>query len=444
MTSRRKVRANMKSRLFLSSTLVVGLSLLVALVNPLLVRADPLPPFSWESNDASGLPTFGVYDTDNLTVLSTGDLAQLIWAGLNGTIDPPRCDGMPGSDDQLLDTNIVQNTGSLPPFLQNKGYILRKDYPLDSADPHLGGVIYIRAWNASTTTAASAYGDSATATLTPGGTYNAPRWYTNHVFPTAAWNGPSGGNWQTSGNWSTGTVPDCQTYVTIPASANLQLSANAAARSLTISSGAVLNFGQFDLTVEDTLTNNGRLRQTKTVNSSCTDVNPCRLLYIRNSTGTVAKYYGVDFVPTGGDLNMGNTALELRGNQTCGTSQTLPATVQRCYDITPTNPRAATLTFYYRPSEANGNVAPQVWHYIGGNNWSMETFAQRGGSGDAQFVQVSGVDSYSPFALKDDQPTAITLRAFSATADVNTWGWIGLGLLCTSMVGLGIYRFKRR
>lgn len=436
----------MISKLFLSGVLLVGLSLVVALVNPLLARADPLPDFQWGSYDSSGLglTTLGVYDTDNSTVLSTGDLAQLIWTGPDGTIDPPRCDGLPSDDDQLLDTNTVQNTGSLPPSLRNKGYILFKSYALDTAYPQLGGVVYIRAWNASTTTAATAYGDSTTNTLTPSATFNAPRWYTNHVFPTATWNGPAGGNWQTSGNWSTGAVPDCQTYVTIPSGANLQLSTNAAARSLTISSGAVLNFGQFDLTVEDILTNNGRLRQTKTVNSSCTVASPCRLLYIRNSTGTVAKYYGVDFVPTGGDLNMGSTTLEIRGNQTCGTSQTLPASVQRCYDITPTNSRAATLTFYYRSSEANGNVAPLVWHYAGGNTWSTETFVQRGGSGDAQFVQVSGVDSYSPFALKDDQPTAITLKAFSATADVNTWAWIGLGLLCTSVVGIVIYRFKRR
>jgi len=48
-----------------------------------------------------------------------------------------------------------------------------------------------------------------------------------------------------------------------------------------------------------------------------------------------------------------------------------------------------------------------------------------GGSGDAQWVQVRGVDAYSPFSLSEDTPTAVNLVRFEATPEDNailvTW-----------------------
>lgn len=147
------------------------------------VKANPTA-IDWGSFNASGLTTFGVYEADDVTILQTGDLAQLIWAGPNGTIEPPQPNGTTTGDDVLLDTTTVNNGLPLPPPLQNKGYIPLKTYSFDDQDPISGGVIYIRAWNAGTATSATAYGNSITSNLTPGGIFNAPRWHMTHS-PTA-------------------------------------------------------------------------------------------------------------------------------------------------------------------------------------------------------------------------------------------------------------------
>ncbi|MCA9873055.1 MAG: hypothetical protein KC441_05355 [Anaerolineales bacterium] len=164
-------------RLFLFSFLVSTF----AVVN----RAAAVPTsFQWGSFSATGSTSFGVYESDGNTILETGDLVQLLWAGPDGLVDPPLPDGSPTGDDQLLDTTTVQNTGSLPPPARNKGYVPLHTYSCDTTDPQINGVVYQRAWNASTAGSATAYGNSGTGTLTSGGSFNALRWQMTHS-PTA-------------------------------------------------------------------------------------------------------------------------------------------------------------------------------------------------------------------------------------------------------------------
>lgn len=151
------------------------LLLLSALLMPSSVSAVPAS-FQWGSFDSGGSTAYGVYEHDNTTILQTGDLAQLIWAGPDGTIDPPTPDGGVTDDDVILDTGAVNNGLPLPPPAHNHGYIPFKTYSFDTENPQNNGTIYIRAWNASTAASATAYGDSTTSTLTNGGAFNAPRW----------------------------------------------------------------------------------------------------------------------------------------------------------------------------------------------------------------------------------------------------------------------------
>jgi hypothetical protein len=65
----------------------------------------------------------------------------------------------------------------------------------------------------------------------------------------------------------------------------------------------------------------------------------------------------------------------------------------------------ATVKFYYRNGEANGNTAPNAYHQ-NGSNWDALS-STRGGSGDELYVEATGVTSYSPFALKDTTPTSL-------------------------------------
>lgn len=163
---------------------------LAALASPLALSASP-GSFDWATFNSRGSIDYGVYDADNDTILETGDLAQLIWVGPNGTIDPPKTSpraeyGEAGGDDVRLDTSAVQNTGNLWPIQQNKGYIPYKIYTLDSLDDYAGKPVYIRAWNDASASTATAYGNSTLHNLNVGEMYPWPRWYTNvPITPTA-------------------------------------------------------------------------------------------------------------------------------------------------------------------------------------------------------------------------------------------------------------------
>jgi hypothetical protein len=422
------------SKLMIIITTLVGL-----LFSTSHVQAAPVS-FQWGSI-GSGTTTYGVYDTDNATILQTGDLTQLIWTGPNGLVDLPQCDGTPGGDDVLLDSTTVQNTGSLPGPLQNKGYIPLKTYTFDTTSAQSGGVIYLRAWNAGTT-ADAAYGNSSTSTLTGGGTYNALRWYTNNGFSTATWTGPTAGDWQTASSWSTGTVPGCRTNVVVAGSATVSLSANAVSHNLTIFSGATLNLNTFDVTVETTFVNNGTLRQVKDTLSGATT----EFLHLRNAAGTVDKYRGVAITPA---ADMNSTSVTIKGNQTQCTTQSGDQLIKRCFNVSPGTPASATLRFWYTEAERNGQLANalKLWHFsgswtqVGDEPYSYSESGDTCSSGTFCWMQAAGVASYSPFGLGGSpQPTAITLRSLTTRADSIAWIPIGLALFATSVAIIVVRR----
>ncbi|MGB0387108.1 MAG: hypothetical protein ACPGWR_20010, partial [Ardenticatenaceae bacterium] len=167
---------------FLPLTIAPIVALMMWLV-PYLSKAASPTSFDWGTFDSTGATTQGVLDSDNTTILQEGDIAQFIWAGPDGTIDPPQTDGTPGDDDVLLDSSTILNGAPLPPPAQNEGYITLKTYSFDTDDPQSSGVVYIRAWNDSNIANATHYGDSATATLTALGSYNANRWHTDTPKP---------------------------------------------------------------------------------------------------------------------------------------------------------------------------------------------------------------------------------------------------------------------
>jgi hypothetical protein len=153
---------------------VLGLTFLTLFLGVQSIHAVPAT-FDWGTYDAAGSTLFGVYESDNSTILQTADIVQFIWAGPDASINPPLSNGNPTGDDVILDTSIVQN-GSGPPPVRNKGYVFLKTYSYNTTDPENNGVVYMRVWNDSLIANATAYGDSGTGTLTAGGSFNAPRW----------------------------------------------------------------------------------------------------------------------------------------------------------------------------------------------------------------------------------------------------------------------------
>ncbi len=170
------------------------------------------------------------------------------------------------------------------------------------------------------------------------------------------------------------------------------------ANDLLIHADATADFGGNVVSVEGTLINDGSIKQTSTVSNGAT----VAFGRVKNAGATLDKYFGVEITPNTGD--MGETSVEIRGNQTCEVSGTPASGVERCYVITPAVSQSADATFYYRSAESNGNNAPNVY-LDSGASWTLQTTQARGGSGAAIWVTGSGISASGTFLLADSLDT---------------------------------------
>ncbi len=220
------------------------------------------------------------------------------------------------------------------------------------------------------------------------------------------WNGSIDTDWDEPTNWTPNGVPSGFARVSIDP-VNLfgarvwpVLNVDATVFDLSVEADAELTIPNGrSLTINGTLTNNGLLRQTiDNVNGATTFL-------------SMGGYGGVEINPSG---NMGETVVEIRGNQDCTINPTSPH-VQRCFDIDPSTPQTATIRFYYALGEANGNPegGVSVYHWNGAS-WDLEAGTHSHSIGaDPRWVQVTGVDEYSPFVLDIGTPTAVSLSQFT-------------------------------
>jgi len=185
---------------------------------------------------------------------------------------------------------------------------------------------------------------------------------------------------------------------------------------LTVNQGGSLEMGEFGPEVNHTLTNNGTLRQGKTLGAVSYDA----------AFFDTGGYGGLKLNPSGWSL--GATTVQIRGNQDC---TSLPdETVKRCFNITPsTSPGdpGVMLTFYFAASEIPvGQTCDsmQAYHW-NGDAWDVLTLdINYDGDGRActvepYSVRVTGAAGFSPFVLSNNapqgHPTAVTLARFEAT-----------------------------
>ncbi|KAF0134713.1 MAG: hypothetical protein FD145_430 [Candidatus Saganbacteria bacterium] len=112
-------------------------------------------------NNQVGVGGGKVYNQNGVVAgneLAVGCIIQYIYAGPNGTIDPPNQDGTVGGDDILLATKTVGNDTVWTSFSNKTGMFYHGvTGTYSSGTPK----IYVRAWNASTLNAATHYGNSA-------------------------------------------------------------------------------------------------------------------------------------------------------------------------------------------------------------------------------------------------------------------------------------------
>ncbi len=121
--------------------------------------------------------------------------------------------------------------------------------------------------------------------------------------------------------------------------------------NLTINPGTTLDMGTYDLAVAGQLVNNGAIRQTKTVNGTA-------WVYFVDAGG----YGGIDLNANGADL--GETTVTISSSDT-GCTSTPNETIQRCFNIAPTNTTAldADIRFYYTDEEQSKNSCSQMQAY---------------------------------------------------------------------------------
>jgi hypothetical protein len=112
------------------------------------------------SDDATPLPGTGLSDLGSADANLSYGYIQCIYAGADGTIDPPNTDGSTTGDDVLLGTaefpgQFFTAVGEGFPFTPDGQFFEDFTHSLD-----VGAMIYCRAWNNTTPSTSTMYGDS--------------------------------------------------------------------------------------------------------------------------------------------------------------------------------------------------------------------------------------------------------------------------------------------
>lgn len=161
-----------------------------------------------------------------------------------------------------------------------------------------------------------------------------------------------------------------------------------------VDSAGKINFAGHNVSVEGDVINNGSIIQTKNISSG----NTTQFASIKNGADTVNKYYGIEVTPSTGDL--GDTTVEIRGNQFCSASTPASRGVKRCYIVTPTTSQAASIKFFYETNESNSNSTPDVYLESGGS-WLQQNVPTHGGSGIALWT-ATDLTNYGVLALSNN------------------------------------------
>lgn len=219
--------------------------------------------------------------------------------------------------------------------------------------------------------------------------------------------------------------------------------------TVTIATGAYVdttdNYFVLDTTLAacGTFTQNGILKRT-TPNQNINSGSPFTFTDSRNVTTA-------QITRTGGTL--GNTSVAVISNESpniplCGNHYLNGSPILRWYDISAASAGTATVRLYYRtsnPNETNGTTAStiRIFH-CDGTTWT-ELGGTTGSDGSGNYVEVTGVTTFSPFALAPGgTPTNVDLAAFRAVTTKNQKvrvKWTTSSELTT--VGFNVYRAKK-
>jgi hypothetical protein len=187
----------------------------------------------------------------------------------------------------------------------------------------------------------------------------------------------------------------------------------AASNDLTIASGAMLDMDSNKISsVGGTFTNNGTMANNET-----------RSVATGSQTFLDARSNNAAQITYNSGNQPGNTTLTTRIGTTFPTNafgESCPRAelgLERYYHITADTSSgiSVTLRFYYNDSELNGNDEAflEIWHCESGA-WVKEAGTHSRDTTN-NWVQVTGVDSFSGFAIASGSPTVVTLSSFEVT-----------------------------
>lgn len=208
------------------------------------------------------------------------------------------------------------------------------------------------------------------------------------------------GAWETAATWVGGVVPSSSDGACIQNGHTVTLNGNATINQLWVYQGGILDLQTHDLSVETSVSNNGTLRQTQTVNNASVE-----FLHLQNITNSITQYRGVMVNATANTQNLGATTIsvrELNSGEYCTSSgNASPVYAQRCYEVTPTTPPTGnvSLRLYARTADELNSIAPadlRVYHWNGAL-WAPQV-GTTGSSGAYSYAE-GDVGSFSPFLL---------------------------------------------
>ena len=129
-------------------------------------------------------------------------------------------------------------------------------------------------------------------------------------------------------------------------------------------------------------------------------------------------------------------------NLTSGTPAGFSNAVSRTYTIVATGGSgySATVRLHYLDSELNGNTEADLtlWRYDG-SEW--QSVGRTSIDTTNNWVELSGVTAFSPWALASNEPTAVTLRALTARAPLTPLAALPVAAL--ALAG-GVVVWRRR
>ena len=241
------------------------------------------------------------------------------------------------------------------------------------------------------------------------------------------------GNWQAAATWVGGVPPTSIDGACIQNGHTVTLAAPAAANTVLVEAGGVLDLATFGFTAENSVHNYGTMRQTQVVGASST----VNFLQIRDSGDTADLYRGVD-IATG--VNLGSTVVEVRGNTAVCNNNDGGAYRNRCFMVNPTN--AGTVNITLHSTAAEDDLSDDAFfQYDSGTTWIE-------GATCADGVNVGGACTGSAtfaspawflIGSAGNDPTAVTNLQTDVTSATGQ-GWLVallvglLGVLTTAVV----------